>query len=254
MHSHLTALVNAVRNRPDGLDAKPTATHPDTSPLTSLLTEVDGAQQSENASFSTLRGVLLEMNPLDAAHIARVNKAEAKYWRLNQGDRVGDPDEILAFDCGGQQLVHEVVFRVKNPGDDVAFVTRLLERIESSEVPAPAPIEQRWTCGSSAAMSPVSSGRSDDLFSWVGVIMYLPESGAVEDARSSIIDAFDDYITVVDPELNTNVHWAKLEPGFQSVDDLKARYPVDDFMSVCNALDPKGILRNEVVRSFFKTV
>ena len=41
-------------------------------------------------------------------------------------------------------------------------------------IPAPAPLEQRWTCASSAAMSPAGSGNPRALFSWFGIIMYLP--------------------------------------------------------------------------------
>ena len=40
--------------------------------------------------------------------MARVNRAEAEYWRLSSGTRVGYSDEILGFDCGGEQLVLEV--------------------------------------------------------------------------------------------------------------------------------------------------
>lgn len=42
------------------------------------------------------------------------------------------------------------------------------------QIPAPSPIEQRWTSGSSASMSP-AAGPPDSVHSWVGVIMYLPQ-------------------------------------------------------------------------------
>lgn len=50
----------------------------------------------------------------------------------------------------------------------------LLRLVASHNVPAPAPIEQRWTAGSSAGMSP-AAGAPGSLHSWVGVIMYLAE-------------------------------------------------------------------------------
>lgn len=50
----------------------------------------------------------------------------------------------------------------------------LLRLVAARSVPAPAPIEQRWTAGSSAAMSP-AHGPPGSLHSWVGVIMYLAE-------------------------------------------------------------------------------
>ncbi len=40
--------------------------------------------------------------------VPQVNQAEAEYWRRSAGTRVGYSDEILGFDCGGQQWVLEV--------------------------------------------------------------------------------------------------------------------------------------------------
>jgi hypothetical protein len=40
--------------------------------------------------------------------VEQVNKAEAEYWKRSGGVRVGWSDEILGFDCGGQQWVLEV--------------------------------------------------------------------------------------------------------------------------------------------------
>ena len=64
-------------------------------------------------------------------------------------------------------------------GADLQYMEDLLSKIEAAKVPAPCPIEQRWTCGSASHMSPASAaaeeGDSQDyLFSWVGIIMYLP--------------------------------------------------------------------------------
>ena len=49
--------------------------------------------------------------------------------------------------------------------------------IEDNQVPAPAPIEQRWSASSRADMSPAGSPDNlDAIYCWVGIIMYLPES------------------------------------------------------------------------------
>ena len=37
-------------------------------------------------------------------------QAEAGYWRCSEGYRIEWSDEILGFDCGGQQWVLEVAF------------------------------------------------------------------------------------------------------------------------------------------------
>ena len=64
-------------------------------------------------------------------------------------------------------------------GADLQYMEDLLSKIEAAKIPAPSPIEQRWTCGSSSIMSPASAAAEagdsqDHLFSWVGIIMYLP--------------------------------------------------------------------------------
>lgn len=37
-------------------------------------------------------------------------QAEAEYWRYSEGYRIGWSDQMLGFDCGGQQWVLEVAF------------------------------------------------------------------------------------------------------------------------------------------------
>ena len=76
-------------------------------------------------------------------------------------------------------LTHSVdVEFCRNPSlADLQYVEELLSRIERQGIPAPSPIEQRWTSSSRSALSPASVTPElppDTLFSWVGVIMYLP--------------------------------------------------------------------------------
>ena len=52
-------------------------------------------------------------------------------------------------------------------------MTDLLRSIEAARIPAPAPIEQRWSAASSSPLSPAHSPREEDIFAWVGIIMYL---------------------------------------------------------------------------------
>ena len=49
---------------------------------------------------------------------------------------------------------------------DLDYIDKLLRLIEKEEIPAPGPIEQRWTARSKSPMSPASSSE-DDVFSWV---------------------------------------------------------------------------------------
>ena len=66
-------------------------------------------KEAASKGFGELRDVLLDMNPLNTEHIKAVNLAEAGYWKTTEGERVADSTDVLGFDCGGQQLVVEVL-------------------------------------------------------------------------------------------------------------------------------------------------
>ena len=70
-----------------------------------------------------LRGELLHKDPLNVEWVKKVNEAEAEHWTRSRGRRIDWSDQILGFDCGGQQWVLEVAFptggTVKEPGDKV---------------------------------------------------------------------------------------------------------------------------------------
>ncbi|RRT71680.1 hypothetical protein B296_00013971 [Ensete ventricosum] len=92
-----------------------------------------------------------EKNPelffLSRYHVMKVNQAEAEYWKKSEGYRVGWSDEILGFDCGGQQWVSETCFpagTLKMPNmKDLDYIEALKQLIEQEDIPAPAPIEQQ---------------------------------------------------------------------------------------------------------------
>lgn len=132
---------------------------------------VDGEQDINELSFTELRDKLLALDPLHKDHIIKVNQAEAEYWRKSEGYRVGWSDEILGFDCGGQQWVSETCFPAgtlsKPSMKDLEYIEKLKQLIEKEQIPAPAPIEQRWTTSSRSPMSPASSSSLEDIFSWV---------------------------------------------------------------------------------------
>eukprot|EP00250_Pteridium_aquilinum_P001741 c11954_g1_i1 orf=517-2394(-) len=173
-------------------------------------------------SFTELRDKLLAMDPLNREHVVQVNQVEAEYWKRCEGFRVGWSDEILGFDCGGQQWVSEVCFPVgsfKKPnGEDLTYMENLLDMIKQNNIPAPAPIEQRWTAGSRSLLSPASNPSKDSLYSWVGIIMYLPTSD--EGQRKAITDRFMDYRWAAQRRLwdayGAFEHWAKIEVSFCS--------------------------------------
>jgi L-galactono-1,4-lactone dehydrogenase len=130
------------------------------------------------------------------------------------------------------------------------FMETLLRRIEESGIPAHSPIEQRWTASSSSLMSPAHSRSGDVLFSWVGIIMYLPSDDEAQ--RRDITDRFrGEYCNLlrdVGLPINAASHWAKLErprSAWEAIDMrlmINSRYPLAKFNDTRALWDPHNIL------------
>jgi len=237
-------------------------------PLVRLLREVAPDVDPANMNFGQLRDELLKVNPLDVAHVKRVNAAEAEFWKRSSGMRIDWSDQILGFECGGQQHVLEVAFPVgdlenERPADaplrsDLQFMRELREMIVKNDIPAHAPIEQRWTSGSSSSMSP-AAGAPNSLHSWVGIIMYLPTDNAAE--REAITNAFKAYGDKEFDELadkyDLRTHWAKIElerdPSRleKQRERIRRHYPVDDFNAARKVVDPFSTFANALIKGLF---
>lgn len=220
-------------------------------------------EQIGELKFTSLRSELLALDPVNVDWIRKVNKAEASFWRKSEGVRIGYSDEILQFDCGGQQWVSEIAFPV--PKDlpeqaDVKYIYDLLDLIESEKIPAPAPIEQRWTASSLSPMSPAAEKPDKKLasvYSWVGIIMYLPDSEVDAVAREKVTKAFKRYKGICEKRLWSDVgaveHWAKIEKPETPEEEARLRlrmhkkYPIEAFDAMSRILDPHGVLRNELM-------
>ncbi|CAI5704245.1 unnamed protein product [Peronospora effusa] len=217
------------------------------------LTKGNQALDHLDWSFTKMRDKLLEINPLDKKHVIRVNEVEKQFWKLNEGYRVAYSDDIIGFDCGGQQLVEEVSFPCAGTLD-LDFMEKLLKRIDENDIPAHSPIEQRWTARSTSLMSPASSSNPDQIFSWVGVILYLPTTD--KKVRESIRNRFTEFYAVyrefMEP-FRAMEHWAKIEWPEDTAerqkmrDRLKKRYPLDKFKKARDDVDPHHILSNHIV-------
>lgn len=233
-------------------------------------------------SPTQLRDALLALNPLDPGWVKRVNIAEAEFWKKSQGTRIGWSDELLGFDCGGQQWVLEVAFPTEDTTTiaakpstttkDMSYMKDLLRLIEKKNIAAPSPIEQRWTAGSSSPLSPAynggglrggesSNGNSNSVHSWVGIIMYLPEGEGeeVEEKRKKVTEGFKEYGKIVGSNLMKKYgcieHWAKIEVPVEGGDEkrlkemrerVRRRYGVSTLKAFNEArekLDPHGILQ-----------
>ena len=157
-----------------------------------------------------------------------------------------------------QQWVWEVCFPTgkveQSNGNDMEFMKTLLEGIEEKKIPAHSPIEQRWSAASSSFMSP-AHGTPDSLFSWVGIINYLPLEN--ERQRRSITELFKgpycDLMRSVCVPFGAVSHWAKLEQPtsiWKMVDLqllMQSKYPVDSFNALRSIYDPKNIMANPLM-------
>ncbi|NP_001312485.1 L-galactonolactone dehydrogenase, mitochondrial-like [Nicotiana tabacum] len=217
----------------------------------------------DELSFTELRDKLLALDPLNKEHVIEINKAEAEFWRKSEGYRVGWSDEILGFDCGGHQWVSETCFPAgtlsKPSMKDLEYIEELMQLIEKESVPAPAPIEQRWTACSRSRMSPAYSSADDDIFSWVGIIMYLPTMDARQ--RRQITEEFFHYRHMTQAQLwdhySAFEHWAKIEVPKDKEElaalqeRLKKKLPVDAYNQARKELDPNRILSNNMLEKLF---
>ena len=138
------------------------------------------------------------------------------------------------------------------------YMLRLLDIIEGEGIPAPAPIEQRWTAGSTSLLSPARSLEEDALFSWVGIIMYLPSDD--ENVRKSISDAFRQYKGRCEADLwpvyGALEHWAKVEGDPNVQERLKKRLGADALTRFADArktYDPQRLLSNPLLDGIFPT-
>lgn len=223
----------------------------------------DNEPDVEELSFTELRDKLLALDPLNKDHVIKVNQAEAEFWKKSEGYRVGWSDEILGFDCGGQQWVSETCFPAgtlaKPSMKDLQYIEDVKQLIEKEKIPAPAPIEQRWTACSKSPMSPASSSAEDDIFSWVGIIMYLPTMDARQ--RKEITEEFFHYRRLTQSRLwdqySAYEHWAKIEIPKDKEElaalqtRLRNRFPVDAYNKARKELDPNKILSNNMLEKLF---
>lgn len=149
-----------------------------------------------------------------------------------------------------------------NTGADLEYMAELLEMIEREGIPAPAPIEQRWSAGSASPLSPATNVRPDGalapgpgLHSWIGIIMYLPGDDA--DERNAITAAFEAYAKreteALGEKFQIRTHWAKIElPGDPEARvaarrAVESRYDVSGFRELRASYDPKGVLGNDMI-------
>jgi L-galactono-1,4-lactone dehydrogenase len=226
--------------------------------LTQDTSEPYTEQTVRGMGFGELRDALLAVNPLDVQHVRRCNAAEADFWKRSEGYQIRPSDELLQFDCGGQQWVWELCFSTgtqeRNNGNDMFVMEELLKGIEERNIPAHSPIEQRWTASSSSLMSP-AHGPPNGLHSWVGIINYLPSENELQrrEITHLFTETYCDLFRQVGDKVGAASHWAKLErpSSFWKLVDLRIalqnKFPVQSFNALRAIYDPKNILASPLI-------
>merc|ERR1712087_291311 len=226
-------------------------------PFRKLLREMKpNCGDIQEDSFAQLREKCLTIDPLNPRHVARVNQAEAEFWKLSQGERIDDSLAILGFECGGSQWVLENCFpcgSIDKPSlADIDYLVELKQTIEKHGIAAASPIEQRWTSASSSPMSPSYSEDKNAIFSWVGVIMYT-----FDDKAQLIKDKFRSYAEKHADQTfkyGGTFHWAKIDLDFHKgatrLAELKAQYAkrhdLVEFRKLRKTLDPHNLFGNKL--------
>ena len=91
--------------------------HDTMKPLKDLLKELSTKSNQpltdemiNEKGFGELRDALLAFDPLNGDHVKEVNKAEARFWKQNEGYQLKPSDQLLQFDCGGQvRISHQII-------------------------------------------------------------------------------------------------------------------------------------------------
>jgi len=140
---------------------------------------------------------------------------------------------------------------------DIDYVVEMKEIIEREHIAAPSPIEQRWTSRSTSYMSPAFSEKESDIFSWVGVIMYITD----EKRAPAIQGKFRDYAEKhadLTFKYGGAFHWGKIDLNFHKgsrlsvmKESLAMRYDCTGFQAQRRALDPQNVLGNRLMDTIF---
>ena len=223
-----------------------------TSPLRELLLKKTG-KEIENGNFAIYRDQLIKGETQNSEFIKEVNKAEVQYWKNRSGVRIADSSDILSFECGGHQWVYEVCIpsgtNSQPTGEGISYVKELLSLLKvNPDLPAPSPIETRFTSSSSAFLSPAYSTNKDALFTWVGIIMYLPEG-----ERDEVTASFERYKKLTNPlqlKYKATPHWAKVEFNDQFATSLiksHAKESLAELKKAKREYDPNSVLSHSFI-------
>lgn len=226
-------------------------------PLKKLLKEMQkDCGNLDGKNFAELREKLLVLDPLNPQHVAKVNRAEAEFWRRSSGERIADSTQILGFECGGVQWVLENCFpcgTIDKPNlKDIKYVKEMKEIIEREQIAAASPIEQRWTSRSRSPMSPAYSKEANALFSWVGVIMYITSESQAPEIKKKFREYAMRHADLTF-KYDGFFHWGKVDLAFHEGARRKAlqeqfakKFDVKEFARLKGELDPNNVLGNAI--------
>jgi D-galacturonate reductase len=195
---------------------------------------------------------LLLNDPLNIKIIKTANNKEIDEFS-NISIRYGYNRDILTFNCGPKQLVYEVAIPVIEY-EDITFVEDLMDIIKHKNIPAHGPIEQRWSTQSNSYLSPVYDTK-EQIFSWIGIIMYLTE----DDKKNLIIkQTFQKYVDLfveLSKKYNGKFHLGKIKENdyndiqFKSI--INCSEKSNDFILTKDKLDRNKLFKVEILDNLY---
>ena len=211
-----------------------------------------GVGDESVSSFN--RRALLERGLLNTENVKATNNEEIKFLKTICGERIGNLEDLIVFNCESWKCVLEVAFK-KEGLNDLQFMKDLYEFYQKYNVPAHSPIEQRWTLSSRSWMSPAYSENPEDVYCWVGLlIMHLHRSSAEESNKA--LEKFNEITALLAPLLekyNAFPHWAKIESVVHKDflrKRLNERFPrIAKFKSLREHMDPHHQFSNQMITS-----
>ena len=122
--------------------------------------------------------------------------------------------------------------------------------------------KKRWSSSSSSPMSLAHSRFKNEIFTWVGIIQFIPN----EVLKQEISHSFREFAKMFVKHgnvYNANIHWGKVDLDFVDGENFEEnleivknnisnRCDVERFIAVKKVLDPKGVLGNGLIESLFK--
>ncbi|KAJ3125893.1 hypothetical protein HK098_008144 [Nowakowskiella sp. JEL0407] len=227
-------------------------------------------------SAKDIRDRLYMIDPTNKEHVKLINEVSETYWKSRQGVRVDWSEKVLSRVVENPYEKFEVAFPATSGKTgmlgkyqvdkyhDLDFMFEFLQRVEENGYGVHDCIEQTWSAASSSPLSPAFDATEaaapstslkpvlkPNVYSWVGVGMYLPNMGEkLKKIKTQLHEMRNMTITEFWDKYGCMEHWstncAKSMYGAKMVVKAeKGRKAIKRLHELREILDPYNILGSE---------